>query len=216
MDVPTRSAVDDLYGQFATLILRNVTEFFGVQEAKRLLDDMEKKYPELLKESYRHVSVQRISEVFQRLLGEKISIRNMKLILEALAQWAPKEKDPIMLVEHIRGALARYISNRFAVAQKLNALVLSGEFEEVVSKGVRQTSGGAYLNLEPAKSEALLDQLAVALGRVGFSQRDMVLLTSMEVRRFVKRLIESRFPELEVLSFGEVADGVAIDVLKTI
>jgi type III secretion protein V len=216
MDLHTRSAVDDLYGQFVTLVLRNITEFFGVQEAKRLLDDMEKKYPELLKENYRHVSVQRISEVFQRLLGEKISIRNMKLILEALAQWAPKEKDPIMLVEHIRGALARYISNRFAVAQKLTALVLSGEFEEVVSKGVRQTSGGAYLNLEPAKSEELLDLLAVELGRVGFSQRDLVLLTSMEVRRFVKRLIESRFPELEVLSFGEVADGVAIDVLKTI
>jgi type III secretion protein V len=216
MDLHTRPALDDLYGQFVTLILRNITEFFGVQEAKRLLDDMEKKYPELLKENYRHVSVQRISEVFQRLLGEKISIRNMKLILEALAQWAPKEKDPIMLVEHVRSALARYISNRFAVAQKLTAIVLSADFEEVVSKGVRQTSGGAYLNLEPAKSEELLDLLAVELGRVGFSQRDLVLLTSMEVRRFVKRLIESRFPELEVLSFGEVAEGVAIDVLKTI
>ncbi len=85
-----------------------------------------------------------------------------------------------------------------------------------MGKGVRQTSGGAYLNLEPATSEQLLDRLALELARAGFSQRDMVLLASMEVRRFVKRLIESRFPELEVLSFGEVADSVAIDVLKTI
>ncbi|KVM73934.1 type III secretion system protein InvA [Burkholderia ubonensis] len=216
MDVRTCSAADDLYSQFMTVILRNISEFFGVQEAKRLLDDMEKKYPELLKESYRHASVQRIAEVFQRLLTEKISIRNMKLILESLAQWAPKEKDSIMLVEHIRVALARYISDRFAVGRKITALVLSGDFEQAVSKGVRQTSGGSFLNLEPAQSEALLDMLAVEVERIGFSQRDFVLLTSMEVRRFVKRLITSRFPELEVLSFGEVAEGMDVDVLKTI
>ncbi|KGC70603.1 invasion protein invA [Burkholderia pseudomallei TSV44] len=216
IDVLTRSAIDDLYGQFLAVMLANVSEFFGVQEAKRLLDDMDQKYPELIKESYRHISVQRIAEVFQRLLAEKISIRNMKLILESLAQWGPKEKDSILLVEHVRAALARYISNRFAAGGKLRALVLSAQFEDAVGKGVRQTSGGAYLNLEPATSEQLLDRLALELARAGFSQRDMVLLASMEVRRFVKRLIESRFPELEVLSFGEVADSVAIDVLKTI
>ncbi|AOJ09972.1 SctV family type III secretion system export apparatus subunit BsaQ [Burkholderia mayonis] len=216
MDVLTRPAIDDLYGQFLAVMLSNVSEFFGVQEAKRLLDDMDRKYPELIKESYRHISVQRIAEVFQRLLAEKISIRNMKLILESLAQWGPKEKDSILLVEHVRAALARYISNRFAAGGKLRALVLSAEFEDAVGKGVRQTSGGAYLNLEPATSEQLLDRLALELARAGFSQRDMVLLASMEIRRFVKRLIESRFPELEVLSFGEVADSVAIDVLKTI
>ncbi|MGY4730894.1 EscV/YscV/HrcV family type III secretion system export apparatus protein [Burkholderia pyrrocinia] len=216
MDVLTRSPIDDLYGQFLAVMLSNVSEFFGVQEGKRLLDDMDKKYPELIKEGYRHISVQRMAEVFQRLLTEKISIRNMKLILESLAQWGPKEKDSIMLVEHVRSALARYISNRFAAGGKLRALVVSSDFEETVSKGVRQTSGGAYLNLEPATSEQLLDRLALELAHAGFSQRDMVLLTSMEVRRFVKRLIESRFPELEVLSFGEVADSIEIDVLKTI
>ncbi|KWK77692.1 EscV/YscV/HrcV family type III secretion system export apparatus protein [Burkholderia ubonensis] len=216
LEVLTRSAIDDLYGQFLAVMLSNVSEFFGVQEAKRLLDDMDKKYPELIKESYRHVSVQRTAEVFQRLLTEKISIRNMKLILESLAHWGPKEKDSILLVEHVRAGLARYISNRFAAGGKLRALVLSGDFEDVVNKGIRQTSAGAFLNLEPASSEKLLDKLALELAHAGFSQRDMVLLASMEVRRFVKRLIESRFPELEVLSYGEVADSVEIDVLKTI
>ncbi|EDT05165.1 type III secretion protein, HrcV family [Burkholderia ambifaria IOP40-10] len=216
MGVLTRSALDDLYGQFLSVVMKNVTEFFGIQEAKRLLDDMDKKYPELLKENYRHVSVQRISEVFQRLLKERISVRNMKLILESLAQWGPREKDPVMLVERVRGALARYISNRFAVHDRLNAVVLSAEFEERVNKGVRETSSGSFLNLEPAESEALIDMLDVGLSRIGFSHCDIVLLTSMEVRRFVKRLIESRFAELEVLSFGEVADGVEVDVLRTI
>ncbi|VEB54994.1 virulence associated secretory protein [Salmonella enterica subsp. enterica] len=58
----------------------------------------------LLKEVLRHATVQRISEVLQRLLSERVSVRNMKLIMEALALWAPREKDVINLVEHIRGA----------------------------------------------------------------------------------------------------------------
>ncbi|MGF6265260.1 type III secretion protein V [Paraburkholderia youngii] len=216
MDVHVRSAVDDLYGQFLTLVLRNVKEFFGIQESKRLLDDVGKKYPDLLKETYRHASAQCISEVLQRLLGERISVRNMKLILEALAQWGPKEKDTLILVEHVRIALARYITNRFALGQRLKTLLLSADVEEMVSKAVRQTSTGVYLNFEPADNERFLDRLSIQLQRVGYSPCDVVVLTSMEIRRFVKRLIESQFPDLEVLSFGEVADGVGIDVLETI
>lgn len=216
MGLSVRSDVDELYEQFAALLLKNISEFFGVQETKNLLDDMEKKYPELLKETYRHASVQRISEVFQRLLNEKVSIRNMKLILEAIAQWASREKDPVMLVEHVRGALARYISHKFSSLQRMTVLVLSPEIEDTIRKGVRQTSGGTFFNLEPAQTEELLDLIAVGLSGVGYSQRDLVLLTSVDVRRFAKRLVGSRFPALEVLSFGEIADDIAIDVLKTI
>ncbi|MEX3846838.1 EscV/YscV/HrcV family type III secretion system export apparatus protein [Paraburkholderia sp. BR10882] len=216
MGVHVRPPIDDLYGQFLTLVLHNIKEFFGIQESKRLLDDMGRKYPDLLKETYRHASAQSIAEVLQRLLGERISVRNMKLILEALAQWGPKEKDTLILVEHVRISLARYITNRFALGGRLNTILLSADVEEMVSKAVRQTSTGVYLNLEPADSERLLDWLSLQLQRVGYSPRDVVLLTSMEIRRFVKRLIESRFPDLEVLSFGEVADGVVIDVLETI
>lgn len=99
----TRNAIDEFYACVSTLLVHNISEFFGIQETKTLLDDLEKKYPDLLKECYRNNTVQRITEVFQRLLQERISIRNMRLILEALVQWAPKEKDPIMLVEHVRG-----------------------------------------------------------------------------------------------------------------
>jgi type III secretion protein V len=216
LGVHTRTAIDELYGQLLSVLLRNIREFFGVQETKRLLDDVEKRSPELLKESYRHASVQRIAEVLQRLLAEKISIRNMKLILETLAAWAPKEKDPIMLVEHVRVALARYISNRFAVRGTLHALVVSGESEDLIRQGIRQTSTGAFLNMEPAQSEQLVDLISVQLSASGYPPHDLVVLASIEVRRYLKRLIEPRFPELEVLSFGEVAEGVDVNVLRTI
>ncbi|MEA9983519.1 FHIPEP family type III secretion protein, partial [Herbaspirillum sp. RTI4] len=211
-----RSDIDELFCNISSLILRNVTEFFGIQETKNLLDELEKKYPELLKETYRYAPVQRISEVFQRLLHEQISIRNMKLILEALAQWGGREKDVIALVEHARNALARYISNKFSVDGTLRVAVISPRIEEVVRGGIRQSQGASYLNLEPEQKDEIIDLLSVSLEGLHISLKDMVLLTSVDVRRFFKKLIEDRFPDLQVLSFGEVSDSISVDILKTI
>jgi type III secretion protein V len=211
-----RPAFDELYQCVAAVLARNVNEHFGVQETKHMLDKLEEKYPDLLKEVYRHTPLQRVAELLQRLLSERISIRNMKLIMEALVQWAPREKDVLMLVEHVRGALARYICHKFAVNNELRAVVISPEIEDVVRKGVRQTSAGSFLNLEPAVSEDLLDRVAVTLQQIPLAHKDIVLLTAVDVRRFVKKLIETRFRELEVLSFGEITDSVSVNVIKTV
>ncbi|MGN7915545.1 EscV/YscV/HrcV family type III secretion system export apparatus protein [Enterobacter sp. 22466] len=212
----TRNAIDELYVCVSTLLTGNITEFFGIQETKSLLDDLEKKYPELLKECYRNSTVQRISEVFQRLLQEKISIRNMKLILESLVLWGPKEKDPIMLVEHVRGAMARYISDRFSYQGKIRALVLSHEIEDQIRNGIRQTSGGSFLNLSPPEIDGILQIMTQKVEEIGVNTRDMVLLTSVDIRRFAKKLIESRYAEMQVLSFGEVTSGIEVDVIAVI
>lgn len=211
-----RSAVDEIYYCLSSTLVRNINEYFGIQETKDLLDKLESKHPDLLKEVLRHATVQRISEVFQRLLNERISIRNMKLILEALALWAPREKDVIALVEHVRGALARYICHKFAESNTLRVLHLSAEFEEKIRQGIRTTSGGAFLNLEPAVSDELMDVMTVATSKLSISKKDMVVLSSVDIRRFVKRFIESQFKELEVMSFGEITDSVVIDVIKTV
>lgn len=211
-----RPADEECYRCLVTLLARNIQEFFGVQETKQLLDEMETRCPDLLKEVYRHVTVQKIAEVLQRLVGERISVRNMKLILESLAHWASREKDPLALVEHVRGAMARYISNKFAQGNDLRVVLLSPEFEEVVRRGIRQTSGGSFINLEPAESEDLMDRLSVGLDSVHIAHKDMVLLCSVDVRRYIKKLIEGRFRELDVMSFGEVCETVSVNVIKTV
>ncbi|MEM8348842.1 FHIPEP family type III secretion protein, partial [Morganella morganii] len=93
-------------------------------------------------ECYRYLSVQRIADVFQRLIAEQISVRNIKIILGALVQWGQKEKDPLVLVEHVRSHLARYISAHFACDQVLRAVVLSNPLEEMIRQGIRQSAGG--------------------------------------------------------------------------
>ncbi|MBF7141004.1 MULTISPECIES: EscV/YscV/HrcV family type III secretion system export apparatus protein [Pseudomonas] len=211
-----RPAYDELYRCLVLLLARNIQEFFGIQETKKLLDEMDGRYPDLLKEVYRHCTVQKIAEILQRLLSERISVRNLKLILEALAQWGSREKDNLALCEHVRTALGRYISNKFAHGNELRALMLSPAFEDVLRKGIRQTNAGSFLNLEPADAEQLLDQLAVGLDQLNIAQKDVVLLASVDVRRYVKKFVESRFRELDVMSFGEVSETISINVLKTI
>lgn len=211
-----RNSIDEVYHTLAAILTRHINEFFGVQETKNMLDKLEEKYPDLMKEVMRHATVQRISEVLQRLLGEKISVRNMKLIIEAIALWAPREKDVISLVEHIRGAMSRYICHKFSHSNSLQVIMLSGEFEERIRAGIRNTSAGTFLNLEPAVSDELMDKFALAMDGVTISCRDLVVLTSVDIRRFLKRFIETRFKDLEVMSFGEISDSVSINVIKTI
>jgi type III secretion protein V len=211
-----RPAYDEFYLCLVTLLARNISEFFGVQETKTLLDEMEGRYPDLLKEVYRHATVQKVAEVLQRLIAERISVRNMKLILESLAHWASREKDVIALVEHVRGGMARYISNKFASGNDLRVLLLSPEFEDTVRKGIRQTSGGSFLNLDPSVVEELMDLMAVGMDTLHVPQKDMVVLASVDIRRYIKKLIESRFRELDVISFGEISDTISVNIIKTI
>lgn len=211
-----RPAVDELYQCLASLLARNINEYFGVQETKHMLDQLETKYPDLLKEVYRHATVQRVAEVLQRLLLERISVRNMKLIMESLAYWAPREKDILNLVEHVRTALGRYICHKFSIANELRVLLVSADVESIIRKGIRQTSGGAFLNLEPAEAEEMLDKFALALKETTIAQKDLVVLTSVDLRRFIKKFIESRYRELDVLSFGEITESVSINVIRAI
>ena len=212
----TRTPADELYYCLASTLVRNINEYFGVQETKAHLDKLEKDYPDLVKEATRNATVQKIAEVFQRLLSERISVRNTKLIIETLAVWAAKEKDVISLVEHVRGGLSRYISHKFSSQQTLRVVALSSELEESIRRGIRSTSAGAFLNLEPAESENIMDRFEVALGELLISQKDYVILTAIDIRRFVKRFLENKYRNLEVLSFGEITDNIQIDVIKTV
>lgn len=211
-----RNEFDEVFELVREAVLRNIGELFGIQETKHLLDELEGRFPELLKETYRHVPVQRVAEVLQRLLREDISIRNMKIILECLSQWGQREKDVILLVEHVRGALARYISARHARNGRLAVLVAGPATEDLIRGGIRQSQSAAFLNLDPAQAEALLDRICLHVQEIASQRADAVLLVAPDIRRFVKRFIENRLPMIPVMSFAEVSDAISVDVMRTL
>lgn len=211
----TEHGISAFFNEFSRIMTHNIQELLGIQEAKTLLDNVENKYPELLKECYRYLSVQRIADVFQRLIAEQISIRNIKIILGALVQWGQKEKDPLVLVEHVRSHLARYISEHFACNQVLRAVVLSNQLEEIIRQGIRQSSGGTFINLEPAQLDHFYDAMAVVMAPLRYRQ-DIVLLTAMDIRRFVRKLTELHYPGIAVLSFSEIVPTAQVSVIDSV
>ncbi|EGH0606706.1 EscV/YscV/HrcV family type III secretion system export apparatus protein, partial [Escherichia coli] len=206
----------ELYSSLSIYLVHNISEFFGIQETKQMMDRVEQKYPEVIKEVMRYMTIQRTCEILQRLLIERISVRNIKAIMEALAEWAPKEKDIINLTEHARGALSRYICQKFTFHGELKAIVLSVETEQIIRDNIRQTASGAFVNISPTEAENLLNKIEGQLSKIHFTFKDYVLITSVDIRRFVRKFIESRFPDLEVISFGEISDEINLNVLITI
>ncbi len=94
------------------VLLRHMAEFIGVQEARYLMDAMEKRYSELVKELQRQLPISKITETLQRLVAESISIRDLRTVFGTLIEWAPREKDVLMLTEYVRMALRRHILHR--------------------------------------------------------------------------------------------------------
>jgi type III secretion protein V len=216
-NVPSLAPTQVLTYHLSVILKRYAGDFVGLQETKYLLEKMEAQFPEVVREVQRVLPVQKITEVFQRLVQEEISIRNLRTILQALIEWGQKEKEAVLLTEYVRSSLRRYISYKFSRGQNLLAVyLLEPGLEESVRKAVRQTSAGAYLALEPGTVKSFLQSVRKNVGNIWESNQRPVLLTSLDVRRYTRKLIEQEFYELPVLSHQELTEDITIQPLGRI
>jgi type III secretion protein V len=203
------SAGERIGEEILALLRRRGHELFGLEEAQRLLDALERTHPALVREVVpKLISPVLFTDIARRLVEEGISLRNLPDILGALAEWAPHERDPVALTEHVRAALRRTITHRHAGdGGALAAYLLDPMIEDAIRDGVRKTATGSYLALEPQLSQ----EIVAAIGRaVGPGAPGVVVLTGAEIRRYVRRLIETEHPNLPVLSFQELAPEAQI------
>ena len=199
------------------VLARHASGFIGMQETKYLLDKMEERSPDLVREATRLLPVQRIAEIFQRLAQEQISIRDLRSILEAIIEWSPKEKDTVMLTEYVRGALKRQISYMYSRGQNmLPAILMDPAVEETIRKAIRQTSAGAFLALDPDTSRRFIEAVSAAAGDYRRQLQVPVLLASMDIRRYVRRLIEGEHYKLPVVSYQEITPEISVQPVNRI
>ena len=212
-DIP-REAWDEagarLGDQVLALVRRYGHELFGLEEAQALLDALERTHPALVREVVpKLISPVLLTDVLRRLVEEGISLRNLRDILGALAEWAPQERDPVALTEHVRVALRRAITYKHAGdTGVLAAYLLDPMIEDAIRDGIQKTTAGSYLALEPQISRDIIAAVGRALGPEGAN--GAVLLTGVEIRRYVRRLVELEHPGLAVLSFQELAPEAQI------
>ena len=212
--IPFMDVSQILTYHLAFVLKKYASDFIGIQETKFLLSAMEARFPDLVKEATRVLPIQKIAEILQRLVSEDISVRNLRTILEALIEWGQKEKDSVLLTEYVRSALKRHICYKYSSGQNiLAAYLLAPNVEDTVRTAIRQTSAGSYLALDPAVGKKLVENIKHAVGDLTAAAQKPVLLTSMDIRRYLRKMIEQDLYDLPVLSYQELTQEINIQPL---
>ena len=186
---------------------RNLMLFFGTQEASSYLGRAANDMPDVVKEVLRALPLQRVAEILRRLVEEEVAIRNAREILEALADAAQREKDVFALTELARIALKRQISHRAAPDGTLRALLLAPQLEEMLRESVRVNNGAQQLTLEPAQARAVMDALVNGVRQ----HRPTAVVTAVDIRRHVRKLIEAECFDTPVLSYHELLPSLRLE-----
>lgn len=197
---------------------RYAHDFIGIQESQGYLDFVSRAMPKLVEETIgKVVTIHQFTDVLQRLVQEGISIRDTKSILDALSEWGRIEKDPVMLTEHIRAAMRRYISFRYALgSDNLFVYLLDPEIEDVIRGAIRRTSTGSFLSLDPTIAHDILDAIRREIADRPPTAQQPVIVTDMELRRFVRKMVELEFSNLAVLSYQELTPELNIQPIGRI
>ncbi len=199
------------------VIKQHAHELLGRQETQDLLDNLAKSYPKLVEELVPNVlGVGTIMRVLQNLLREGVSIRDLRTILETLADYAPHTQDTDVLTEYVRHALSRSISSAYVQPDgTLPVITLDSKVENLIQNSIQHREHGSFLALDPQVAQKILDSLSTLISSFGGGQQP-VLLVIPQIRPHVRRLIERYFPSLAVLSHNEITANIKIKSIGTV
>lgn len=187
-------------------------EILTRQDVRDLLDNLKELHPALVDDLMPNLlSLSDVQEVLKNLLRERVSIRDLVTILETVSGLAPSFKDPDLLSEMARRALARTIINQYRAADgTLRVITLGPAVEKAMSQALGDPSQGFSLHLEPRLAQHLLEATAARMEDLAGEGYPPVVLCSAAVRLAFKRLTERALPNLAVLSYNEIAPGVDV------
>jgi type III secretion protein V len=191
---------------------RHTSLFLGVQDTTNLLTRASADMPDVIKEVLRSLPLQRVADVLRRLVSEGVSIRNLRDILEALSEAGQRDKDVHALTEFARIALRRQVSHQVAPDGRLGAVMLEPALEEMLRQSVRVSAGVSQLALEPDAARAIAASLAAAVQR----HRPAALITAIDVRWHLRKLIEPECFDTPVLSYHELMPTLRLEVLERV
>ncbi|MCA1030088.1 flagellar biosynthesis protein FlhA [Bacillus timonensis] len=200
------------------VIKANAHDLIGRQETKQLIDHLKESYPILVEEvTPNPLAVGDIQKVLSKLLKEKVSIRNLPIIFETLADFGKLTTDTEILTEYVRQALAKQITNSYIVgSEPIKVITLSGKVEKAVADGIQQTDHGNYLSIDPTISQNILESIANQIEQVSMQEQTPILLCSPAVRMYVRQLIERYFPHIPVLSYNELEASIEVQSVGTV
>jgi flagellar biosynthesis protein FlhA len=199
------------------IINEHAPELLGREETQQLLDHIAKQTPKLVEDLVPKVlPVGTVQKVLQNLLEEQVHIRDMRTILETLAEHGPKSQDPDDLTAAVRVALGRAIIHEtFGGAQELQVMALEPNLEHILMQAMA-ARGEAGAGLEPGLAERLIRETVQAVERQENAGQPAVLLSPPAIRPVLARFLRRSAASLKVLSHAEVPDGKTIRIVSLI
>ncbi len=227
---PTEKEKAELMGMTvvdcSTVLVTHLTEFIkgnahhllGRQEVRELLDAVREKDPAVLEDlSPDVIALGDIQKVLQNLLRERVPVRDLVSVLEAVADGVRMNRDTDFITDHVRQALARTICRQYVNSEnKLAVITLHPKVEQMLSDSIQPTQLGNYPVLEPGLARQLLESVHETVEKAALKGAAPVVLCSPRVRMPLKRFAERHVSGLTVLSLNEISPGVEAEVVGTV
>jgi len=196
----------------------NLYELFGRQELVRVLDNFKQEYPKIVDDLVPEIlPLGIVLKVLQNLLREGVSIRDLRTILETLAEYGTIFKDPDSLTEMVREGLYRTITEKIkSDSDDIPLFTLDRGIEESIAQNLIQTEQGQSLSLDPKLTQTILASLNESIEQATDMGEKMIVLCSPVVRRHFKKLTEKFIPNLIVVSHNELSPEVNLRSLGTV
>ncbi|HVP18203.1 MAG TPA: flagellar biosynthesis protein FlhA [Spirochaetia bacterium] len=199
------------------IIKKYAADILGRQEVQSILDALKADYPAVVEEVKKALSVGEIQKVLQGLLAERVSVRNMVVILETLADYGTVTKDIGFLIEKVRQALGRQICLQYSDDKKtLRVLTIEPTLEKKIIDSRVETQRGIAAGLDPATQRKWITALSNAVRSVQEAGHHEVVLCSEAARPLVKSSTMREIPHLAVISSLEVAPDIIVEALGEI
>jgi flagellar biosynthesis protein FlhA len=201
------------------IVRNNLTQLLSYKDTRTLLDRLEPEYKRLLEEICpSQITYSGLQAVLKALLAERVSIRNLHIILEAIAENVPHARRPEQIAEHVRMRVAQQICGDLAEGGTLNVLRLGNRWDLAFHQSLKRDAKGEVIefDIDPRLVEQFATEASEAIRRNMAAHPNFVLVAAPDARPYVRMIVERMFPSLAVLSHVEIARGVEIRSLGTI
>lgn len=193
-------------------------ELLSRQDVQKLLDHAKTSNQAVVDELIPAVlSIGDVQKVLQHLLREKVPIRDMLTILETMADFGTRVKDPDQLGELVRANISRTLTRQFVDSDnRMFCLTLDPELERLLQESIQQTSMGIVIAMDPEVQRKMIDELQRQVEIAGIQARNPVLLCGTNLRLPLMRLIQRYIPQLPVLAYNEVAAKADVEIIGAV
>ncbi|PST23510.1 flagellar biosynthesis protein FlhA [Rhizobium sp. JAB6] len=201
------------------VIRNNLPALLSYKDVKVLIERLDPEYKKLADEiCSSHMSYSGLQAVLKLLLAERVSIRNLHLILEAVAELAPHVRKTEQIVEHVRVRMAQQLCGDLADNGVLRVLRLGSKWDLIFHQALKRDQKGEVVefDIDPRSLEEFSEQAGKVIREYMDRGMPFVLVTSPETRSYVRMIIERLFATLPVLSHVELAKGIEIKILGSI